>query len=80
MEDGKIGLGGATKFFGVYAGRVVSRDANDAQLGRVYERKLVEEIVHNGIRDTEWEKPPGEDPKKALVSLAAMKDGNSITL
>jgi hypothetical protein len=50
-EDGNF-LGGAitTRFFGIYAGRLVGTDALDAQLGRVFPAKFLEEIVANPRR------------------------------
>lgn len=49
FEDGRrgeIGNGdGAFNFIGVYSGRFHTEDAADAQLGRVWPRALVEEIL-----------------------------------
>lgn len=79
-EDGRAELQNATMFYGVYAGRIVGKDESDAQLGRVYERKLIEEIVACGVRQTSWEKPSGELPKTKLVSLIAIGGETTILL
>lgn len=80
LDDGSISMSGGSRFFGVYAGRMVSSSKEDAQLGRVYERKLVEEIVSDGVREADWEKPPGATEKEKLVSLSKLDQAGSIKL
>ncbi len=80
LDNGSIGMSGGSRFFGVYAGRMVSYSSEDAQLGRVYERRLVEEIVSDGVRDTAWEKPPGANENEELISLRQLDQADSIKL
>lgn len=49
-----LGSGVATVFVGVYSGRLAVADALDAQLGIVWPKHYVEEVVAGGIRDTPW--------------------------
>lgn len=53
FEDGQHGRirngDGAMSFVGVYSGRFHTKNAVDAQLGRVWPRRLVEEIVTNAM-------------------------------
>ena len=43
---GTVGNGdGAFNFVGIYSGRFHTEDANDAQLGRVWPRALLDEIL-----------------------------------
>jgi hypothetical protein len=44
------GVGHATRFVGVYAGRV-GPDDQDVQLGLMWPAKFVEEIIAGGVRD-----------------------------
>lgn len=54
IEHGSIsmGPGSATKFVGIYSGRIASADPLDAQLGLTWPANLVEEIVTGGRRDS----------------------------
>lgn len=49
LEDGRTGKiadgDGAMNFVGVYSGRFHTEDASDAQLGRVWPRSLLDEIL-----------------------------------
>ncbi|WP_282950262.1 MULTISPECIES: trypsin-like peptidase domain-containing protein [unclassified Sphingopyxis] len=49
LEDGRIGTvgngDGAFNFVGIYSGRFHTEDVDDAQLGRVWPRALLEEIL-----------------------------------
>lgn len=80
MESGEINLGGASRFYGVYAGRIASNDPNDAQLGRVFERKLLEEIISDGIRDPVTQMPPEPSFTEELVSLRRLQGAPSLQL
>ncbi len=80
LDNGQISLSGGSRFFGVYAGRLTSSSKEDAQLGRVFERKLVEEIVSDGVREADWQKPPGDTEKKKLISLEKLDNAGSIKL
>ena len=80
LENGEIHMGGATSFYGVYAGRLHTSDSNDAQLGRVYGRKLLEEIISAGVRDTKTEMPFEPEFTEELVSLKALSSAGSIAL
>jgi hypothetical protein len=53
IEDGSVnmGTGTATKFIGVYSGRLQTTDPLDAQLGLVWPTALVEQIVSGGKRE-----------------------------
>lgn len=54
MTDGSIAMfagGSATKFVGVYSGRIHAQDPLDAQLGIAWPAALVTEIVSGGRRD-----------------------------
>ncbi len=46
-----MGTGSATRFIGVYSGRLHTNDLNDAQLARVWPRALLEENVQIPTRD-----------------------------
>lgn len=74
-EDGSISLSGGSRFFGIYAGRVAGPNTSDAQLGRVYERKLLEQIIVGNVRDKGVEKPPGSVTKVGLTSMKLFKEG-----
>lgn len=54
MADGSIsiGQGSATKFVGVYSGRIASQDPLDAQLGLTWPASVVSEIVAGAKVDT----------------------------
>ncbi|MEM1132200.1 MAG: trypsin-like peptidase domain-containing protein [Pseudomonadota bacterium] len=54
LEDGSLVMvtGTSTRLIGVYAGRVSSADAEDAQLGRVFPIDLLEEIIDAQMRET----------------------------
>jgi hypothetical protein len=54
LENGGVvmGPGSATRFVGVYSGRLHTNDPNDPQLARVWPRALLEEIVQVPTRDT----------------------------
>jgi hypothetical protein len=54
LEDGGVtmGPGSATRFIGVYSGRLYTNDSNDPQLARVWPRTLLEEIVQVPTKDT----------------------------
>lgn len=54
LENGDLVMvtGTSTRFFGVYAGRVSSSDALDAQLGRVYPAFFLDEIINGQVRET----------------------------
>lgn len=45
--------GFASKFLGIYSGRLVSGEPASAQLGRVWKARVVEEIVTNGQRPSQ---------------------------
>jgi len=79
-ENGSMSLSGGSRFVGVYAGRLTTLDPNDAQLGRVYERQLVEEIVKHGVRDTTVEIPIEPDQPEELVSLQRIGPRGQISL
>lgn len=79
LQSGAIQMGGATRFFGVYAGRIVSSDPNDVQLGRVYGRDLLEEIVAKGVRDIE-PAPVEPEHQEKLLSLGGLEPGAEIKL
>jgi len=53
-EDGGVSMitGAATRFFGIYSGRIHSSDPLDAELGLAWRRPLLEEIIAQGVRDT----------------------------
>jgi hypothetical protein len=52
LEDGRISLTPyATRFLGVYSGRIVATDPLDAQLGMVWPERFVSDIVQGGRRD-----------------------------
>jgi hypothetical protein len=45
----------ATKFFGIYSGRLHTEDREDAQLGRVWPASLISEIIDGAICDSgDW--------------------------
>jgi hypothetical protein len=53
LADGSVEIGGAaTRLFGVYSGRVGTKDALDAQLGICWPIALVEQIVAGKKRDS----------------------------
>jgi hypothetical protein len=54
LENGNatMGTGSATRFIGVYSGRLHTNDPNDPQLARVWPRTLLDEIVQVPTRDT----------------------------
>ena len=47
--DRTMGPGSFTRFVGVYSGRFGAEDEMGAQLGRVWHRSVIEEIVRNGV-------------------------------
>lgn len=47
----QVGRGRASKFLGLYAGRIASQDQLDAQLGLVWPARLIREVVEKGIAD-----------------------------
>jgi hypothetical protein len=49
--DVNLGIGAATKFIGVYSGRLASQDPLDAQLGFVWPASLIPEIIVGGRVD-----------------------------
>jgi hypothetical protein len=49
--DVNLGIGTATKFIGVYSGRLASQDPLDAQLGFVWPASLIPEIIAGGRVD-----------------------------
>ena len=54
LEDGNVATrpGSATRFIGVYSGRLHTNGSNDTQLARVWPRALLEEIVQVPTKDT----------------------------
>jgi hypothetical protein len=54
MADGSINVGAitASKFIGVYSGRLATSDPLDAQLGLTWPASLVPEIVSGGLIDS----------------------------
>jgi hypothetical protein len=50
-EDGEfvVIIGAATKFLGVYSGRIGADDELKAQLGMVWKASVIEEIVSSGV-------------------------------
>lgn len=56
LEDNRYGRpasgDGVCNFVGVYSGRFHTEDQKDAQLGRVWPKRLVEEIVTEAMRRT----------------------------
>jgi hypothetical protein len=55
LQGGSLMLGGrsiATKFVGVYSGRLATDDANDAQLGMAWPAHFIQEIIDSKKRDT----------------------------
>jgi len=54
LEGGNVslGTGTATKFIGVYSGRLATTDPLDAQLGLTWPAQLVTEIVAGSKRDS----------------------------
>jgi S1-C subfamily serine protease len=54
MEDGSVVMNqaSATRFVGVYSGRLHAADALDAQLGMMWPANFVREIVNGRTRDT----------------------------
>lgn len=80
LKDGTYRIGGASKFFGIYAGRIVSSNKEDLQLGRVYERDIVEEVVTFGVPDTSAEEPPGAEKKTKLISSQHLSSANTMEL
>ena len=54
LEDGAVsmGTGSATRFIGVYSGRLHTNDPNDPQLARVWPQVLLEAIVQVATLDT----------------------------
>ena len=53
FEDGGAAVrpDSATRFIGVYSGRLHSNDPNDPQLARVWSKALLEEVVQVPTRD-----------------------------
>lgn len=47
----QLGRGRASKFLGLYSGRIASQDQLDAQLGIVWPVRLIREVVEKGIAD-----------------------------
>jgi hypothetical protein len=54
MENGNVamGTGTATKFVGVYSGRIASQDPLDASLGLMWPSLFVSEIIAGGLTDS----------------------------
>jgi hypothetical protein len=46
---GAVGPGVHTRFLGVYSGRYGAEDEFSVQLGRVWRRELIDEIISNGV-------------------------------
>jgi len=53
LDNGGVamGPGSATRFLGVYSGRLHTNDPNDPQLARVWPQSLLEEIIQVPTRD-----------------------------
>jgi hypothetical protein len=47
----QLGRGRASKFLGLYSGRIASEDQLDAELGIVWPVRLIREVVEKGIAD-----------------------------
>lgn len=66
MDDGStmMGPGAATRFVGVYSGRLHVHDPNDPQLARVWPVALLEQIVQAPTRDVlDWDINIGDEPQ-----------------
>jgi hypothetical protein len=56
LDDGS-NLGGvpfATRFVGIYSGRLHTKDSRDAQIGMVWPAWIIEEIIRGGRVDIDW--------------------------
>lgn len=53
MEGGGTAIvtGGASRFLGIYSGRLATSDSLDAQLGMVWPARFISEIIAGGCRD-----------------------------
>ncbi|MDF2118287.1 serine protease [Roseiarcaceae bacterium H3SJ34-1] len=53
-QDGSINIaaGANTSFVGIYSGRLKTPTLDDPQLGITWPKKLIEEVVAGGVRDT----------------------------
>jgi hypothetical protein len=47
--DQQLVVGASSKFIGIYSGRYVANDELEAQLGRVWQKSAIDEIIENGV-------------------------------